>query len=145
MTDLLDKLIFLVLGAFLGAIIKHYLGRDSARADRIHAARAKIRGWIDLIEATHPSFLIDSHKEVCQGIGLMRNTLTDDLRFWQKNRFGRACENFMKTTSDECRPIVTPSPSTGNRSEEDQKRETENWFKPGILLRSRLEAILKTI
>ena len=139
----MSELISAIFGIFLGAYGSHLLSKDSARTVRIRTARAKIRGWIDLIASTHPGYLYQSHESICAEIGPLRNTLIDDLRFWQRNRFTKACQVYLTSSDEECRPVVTPGPSTGSRTNEDQQREKENWLKPGRLLVSRLEAILK--
>ena len=115
---------------------------DEARADRIRMSKAKIRDWIDDVEDAHPGYLYLTHESISGALKPMKNLLEDDLRPENRERFTSACADFLKITSDEITPVVTPSPMTGSRNKEDQEREMENWHKPSKLLVRRLTEIL---
>ena len=93
----------------------------------------------------YPGFLYQVHERTAPKVAALKNRLTDDVWPWNRRAFERACMAYIKSTSEECEPVVTPSPIHGKRSSEDQAREMENWHKPGKLLRSRLEAILSCL
>lgn len=121
------------------------VGTDEVKADRIRMAKAKIRDWIDDVEDAHPAYLYQTHESISGTLKSMKNLLADDLLPENRERFTNACLGFLKITSDEITPVVTPSPMTGSRSKEDQDREMENWHKPGKLLVGRLTEILNCI
>jgi hypothetical protein len=118
---------------------------DAAKKDQIREAKAKIRDWIDEVKDAHPAYLFQTHESISVKLRTMKNRFTDELPPGNSERFVRACVSFLECSDDEIRPVVTPSPMSGNRSKEDQQREMENWHKPGKLLVARLTEILNCI
>lgn len=141
----MNEFLLLVIGALLGAITAHFLGRDSKSRDKRAAAKVMIRDMLDAIADGNPAFYIELHEVNSITIKQLKNTLVDDLYFWRKDKFITSCLAYIRLTDADVHPVGYPASANRPATKQEKERNDEAWFKPSKVMTKHLILILSSI
>lgn len=119
MPDLIDRLLFLILGGVLGAAISHFLREDGARGDRRRAFQAKLRELGARAREHHAMYLWQFYDGCREDVRSACIAAESDVPWGRKRKFRKLVERFLSLEGGDLRP---PSTFSAN-DKETRKRE----------------------